>query len=109
MNGQLDSLTGDSKQLAGNLRVVHGLAQSISGRVAALDLAKGRVVECLQRVGDLRDLRTCAEGVIEAMRAEEYDEAAQHIHRFLTLDNAIFKMGDQIDAKGGWKILLLMQ
>lgn len=82
----------DARQLASSLKSVAGLADNISGRVSALDVAKGRVVECLQRVGDLRDLRTCAEGVEAAMKNEEYDEAARNIHRFLTLDTAVFKV-----------------
>lgn len=77
-----------------------GLAQSISCRVATLDLGKSRVVECLQRVNDLRDLGTCASGVQEAIRQERYEEAARHIHRFLTLDTAVFKMGDHRESKG---------
>lgn len=68
--------------------------------MSTLDVAKGRVVECLQRVSDLMDLRTCAEGVKTAMDDEDYELAAQHIHKFLTLDTAVFQMGDQVDAKG---------
>lgn len=76
------------------------LADNISSRVSALDTARGRVVECLQRVSDLRDLRTCAEGVKAAMEQEEYDEAALHVHRFFALDTDVFKLGDQIDSNG---------
>ncbi|KAI6193772.1 Component of oligomeric Golgi complex 4 [Aphelenchoides besseyi] len=89
----------DAKQLNNSLNLVTNMAEYISGRVASLDQAKGRVVECLQLVNDLLDLRTCAEGVQRAMQAEEYDEAAQHIHRFLTLDSAVFRLGDQVGNK----------
>lgn len=34
------------------------------------------------------------------MEQEDYEAAAQHIHKFLTLDSAVFQMGDQVDAKG---------
>lgn len=68
--------------------------------VSALDVAKGRVVECLQRVSDLMDLRTCADGVRTAMEQEDYELAARHIHKFLTLDTAVFQMSDQAEAKG---------
>ncbi|VDN28810.1 unnamed protein product [Gongylonema pulchrum] len=67
--------------------------------VSALDVAKGRVVECLQRVSDLMDLRTCADGVSVAMEQEDYELAARHIHKFLTLDTAVFQMGEQAEAK----------
>ncbi|KAI1702092.1 COG4 transport protein domain-containing protein [Ditylenchus destructor] len=95
LNTEVHSFESDAKSLAGNLKNVSVLAENISSRVAVLDQARGRVVECLQRVGDLRDLRTCAEGVQVAMRSEEWDEAAQHIHRFFALDNAVFKMSEQ--------------
>lgn len=76
------------------------IKQFLSVRVATLDLGKSRVVECLQRVNDLRDLGICASGVQESIKAEKYEEAANHIHRFLTLDSAVFKMGDNIEGKG---------
>ena len=44
----------EARQLASSLDTLSGLAQNISGRVAALDLGKCRVVECLQRVNDLK-------------------------------------------------------
>lgn len=66
----------------------------------ALDIAKGRVVECLQRVNDLMDLRTCADGVRSAIEQEDYELAARHIHKFLTLDTTIFQMSDHGEAKG---------
>jgi prefoldin subunit 5 len=93
-------LQSDVKQLNGSLKLVSGLAENISGRVSALDQSKGRVVECLQLVNDLLDLRTCAEGVQIAMKNSNYNEATQHIHRFLTLDSAVFKVGDQVGLKG---------
>lgn len=100
LNNHIECVEIDSRQLANNLRIVSGLAEKISSKVSALDMAKSRVVECLQRVSDLRDLRTCAEGVEVAMQQGSYEEAAKHIHRFLALDSAVFKMGEQIDAKG---------
>ncbi|VDM49512.1 unnamed protein product [Toxocara canis] len=99
-NNQMALVESDAKQLASSLKMISGLADNISGKVSTLDVAKGRVVECLQRVSDLMDLRTCAEGVKAAMDDEDYELAAQHIHKFLTLDTAVFQMGDQLDAKG---------
>uniref|UniRef100_A0A0R3RI04 Conserved oligomeric Golgi complex subunit 4 n=1 Tax=Elaeophora elaphi TaxID=1147741 RepID=A0A0R3RI04_9BILA len=67
--------------------------------VLTLDVAKGRVVECLQRASDLMDLHTCADGVRSAIEQEDYELAARHIHKFLTLDTTIFRMGDHGEAK----------
>lgn len=66
----------------------------------ALDIAKGRVVECLQRVSDLMDLRTCADGVRSAIDQEDYELACRHIHKFLALDTTIFQMKDHEEVKG---------
>ncbi|TMS35373.1 hypothetical protein L596_002788 [Steinernema carpocapsae] len=96
---KMKQLETSAIELATNLKTVSGLADNIADRVSALDLAKGRVVDCLQRVSDLRDLRTCSEGVDLAIQQEDYEQAAKHIHRFLTLDTAVFKMGEQIDAR----------
>jgi hypothetical protein len=107
LNADLERTEMDAAQLTSSLETLSGLAQNISGRVAVLDLGKSRVVECLQRVNDLKDLGTCTSGVQEAIRAENFEEAARHIHRFLTLDSAVFKMGDNPEAKGlrDYKIL----
>ncbi|VDN60209.1 unnamed protein product [Dracunculus medinensis] len=99
LNNQMTLVESDAKQLANKLKMISGLADNISSKVSTLDIAKSRVVECMQRVSDLMDLRTCAQGVNAAMDQEDYELAAQHIHKFLTLDTAVFQMGDQIEAK----------
>ena len=43
---------------------------------------------------------TCANGVQQAIRDKNFEEAANHIHRFLTLDSIVFKMSDSQDVKG---------
>uniref|UniRef100_A0A7E4V961 Conserved oligomeric Golgi complex subunit 4 n=1 Tax=Panagrellus redivivus TaxID=6233 RepID=A0A7E4V961_PANRE len=88
----------NASSLSTNLKSISVLAESISSRVAELDTAKSRVVECLQRVNDLRDLRTCSEGVEKAIKDEEFEEAAQYIHRFYTLEGVVFKMGSKFDS-----------
>jgi hypothetical protein len=67
----------DARQLSQNLALLSTAAENISERVSILDLNKSRVVECLQRTNDLRDLRTCAEGVEKALKEQDYEEAAQ--------------------------------
>lgn len=100
LNNNIESIETEVEQLSGNLKVINVLADNISGRVVSLDTARSRVIECLQRVSDLRDLRTCAEGVKAAMEQEEFDEAAQHVQRFFALDTAVFKVGDYVESDG---------
>ncbi|EFO27603.2 hypothetical protein LOAG_00872 [Loa loa] len=99
LKNRMTLVESDAKQLASKLKMISSLADSISGKVLALDVAKGRVVECLQRVNDLMDLRTCADGVRSAIEQEDYELAARHIHKFLTLDTTIFQMGDDGEVK----------
>ncbi|KAF7634353.1 Cog4 domain-containing protein [Meloidogyne graminicola] len=99
VNTEFECSEAEARQLSNSLDTLSELAQNISKRVAALDLGKSRVVECLQHVSDLRDLGTCANGVQQAIRDENFEEAASHIHRFLTLDSIVFKMSDSQDVK----------
>uniref|UniRef100_A0A914WXH7 Conserved oligomeric Golgi complex subunit 4 n=2 Tax=Plectus sambesii TaxID=2011161 RepID=A0A914WXH7_9BILA len=95
IKSRLTLTESDSSQLGSSLQLTSVLAENVSGKVRDLDVAKTRVVECLQRVDDLLDLRLCTEGVQAALLNEDYEQAAQHIHRFLALDNAVFQMGEQ--------------
>ncbi|GMT15882.1 hypothetical protein PFISCL1PPCAC_7179 [Pristionchus fissidentatus] len=103
-NNQMVGVESEGRRLADSLREVSKLADSISSKVADLDLAKTRVVECLQLAGDMMDLSTCSERVDEAIRACEWGEAAEMVHRFLTLDKAVFQLRDASDKEAGQSI-----
>ncbi|CAI2347178.1 unnamed protein product [Caenorhabditis sp. 36 PRJEB53466] len=92
LNNHMLVVENSAKQLTSSLKNISSLADTISGRVSALDMAKTRVVGCLQLAGDMRDLGVCAEGIDDAIRSEDFETAAQHIHRFLTLDQAVFQI-----------------
>ncbi|XP_022179383.1 conserved oligomeric Golgi complex subunit 4 isoform X2 [Myzus persicae] len=62
------------------------LAEDISSKVRQLDKIRGRVSECQKRVQDLLDLQLCSEGVQIAMKNDELEQAAGHIHRYLSID-----------------------
>lgn len=62
------------------------LAEDISSKVRQLDKIRGRVSECQKRVQDLLDLQLCSEGVQIAMKNDELEQAAAHIHRYLSID-----------------------
>lgn len=100
LNNDIKLVEIDIEQLFENLKSINVLADSISDRVLLLDTARSRVIECLQRVSDLRDLRTCADGVKTAMELENFDEAALHLQRFFALDSAVFKVGDYVESSG---------
>lgn len=64
-------------------------------------IKKGRVSECQKRVNDLLDLQLCREGVISAMKNEDFEKAAAHVHRFLSIDETTLKLtaGDIAQGK----------
>lgn len=41
---------------------------------------------------DLLDLQLCREGVIAAMKSEDFEKAAAHVHRFLSIDETTLKL-----------------
>nr|CAG4640705.1 EOG090X02VY [Eulimnadia texana] len=71
---------------------------------------KKKVSECQQRVNDLLDLQLCREGVITAMRTEDYEKAAAHVHRFLAMDENLLKLtaGDVAQGTNVDSTLLLL-
>ncbi|VDM69454.1 unnamed protein product, partial [Strongylus vulgaris] len=104
LNNAMLVVEADAKQLASSLRTISRLADNISGKVSALDVAKTRVVECLQLAGDMHDLGVCSEEVDKCINNEDYEQAAQHIHRFLTLDRAVFQFSSAADKEAGQSV-----
>lgn len=47
--------------------------------------------ECQQRVHDLLDLQLCSDGVTAALSGDDYEQAAAHVHRFLTMDQSLLE------------------
>lgn len=58
---------------------------------------QSRVSECQQRVHDLIDLQLCSQGVTTAIRDEDFEKGAAHIHRFLSMDqNLLQRTADDV-------------
>nr|CAG4649171.1 EOG090X02VY [Scapholeberis mucronata]SVE93508.1 EOG090X02VY [Scapholeberis mucronata] len=89
---RINTIKGDAKHLSEMIQFTCTLAENVSAKVRQLDIAKGRVSECQQRVNDLLDLQLCREGVIAAMKSEDYEKAAAHVHRFLSIDENTLKL-----------------
>ncbi|KAI0235623.1 Conserved oligomeric Golgi complex subunit 4 [Lamellibrachia satsuma] len=95
----LQMINNDAAQLSGMISFTSTLAENISSKVRQLDLAKSRVTVCMQRVEDVWDLKYCTDGVQTALQDEDYEKAAAHIHRFLSLDENVLRMS--ADASEG--------
>jgi hypothetical protein len=57
------------------------------------------VCECQGRVNDILDLQLCSEGVATALRNEDYEQGAAHVHRFLLMDQQLLeKTADDVSG-----------
>ncbi|CAL1534730.1 unnamed protein product [Lymnaea stagnalis] len=97
----LQILEADSKQLCGMISFTSTLAENVSSKVRKLDLAKSHVVDCMQRVEDILDLKFCTDGVQTALQNEDYEKAAGHIHRFRSLDETVIRMSSETNEGSG--------
>ncbi|CAG2163767.1 unnamed protein product [Oppiella nova] len=84
-------IESDAKQLSSLIGFTSSLADSVSFKVRRLDCAKTRVTQCLQRIEDILDLKFCTDGIQKALTGEDYEQAAAHIHRFLSMDESILR------------------
>ncbi|XP_072925779.1 conserved oligomeric Golgi complex subunit 4 [Hemitrygon akajei] len=95
MGPNLQLIEDDAKQLAGMIVFTCNLAENVSGKVRQLDLAKNRIYQAIQRADDILDLKFCTDGVQTALRNEDYEQAAAHIHRYLSLDKSVIELSRQ--------------
>lgn len=92
-------VNGDSKKLSGMIGRTAILAENVSAKVRRLDEARSRVSECQQRVHDLIDLQLCSQGVTTAIKDEDFEKGAGHIHRFLSMDqNLLQRTADDVSG-----------
>lgn len=95
----LSLIANDSKKLDDQITHTAKLAESVSAKVRRLDLARSRASECQQRVHDLIDLQLCSQGVIAAIKEEDFEKCAGHIGRFLSMDqNLLQRTADDVQG-----------
>ena len=54
-----------------------------------------RLYQAIQRADDILDLKFCTDGVQTALRNQDYEQAAAHIHRYLCLDQSVIELSRQ--------------
>lgn len=84
-------LKEDAEQLKKELSFACSVADKTASKIKKMDLVTKRVEDCLTRVGDVADLKTCTEGIQSALDNEEYENAALIVQRFLKIDEAEVK------------------
>lgn len=95
MGPKLQLIEGDASQLSGTITFTCSLAENVSRKVRQLDLAKTRLYNVIQRADDILDLKFCTDGVQTALHNEDYEQAAAHIHRYLSLDQSVIELSRQ--------------
>ncbi|KAM9423696.1 conserved oligomeric Golgi complex subunit 4-like isoform 1-T1 [Salvelinus alpinus] len=95
MGPNLQLIGGDAIQLSGMITFTCSLAENVSSKVRQLDLAKTRLYKVIQRADDILDLKFCTDGVQTALHNEDYEQAAAHIHRYLSLDQSVIELSRQ--------------
>ncbi|KAM9410263.1 conserved oligomeric Golgi complex subunit 4 [Pholidichthys leucotaenia] len=95
MGPNLQLIGGDANQLLGMITFTCSLAENVSRKVRQLDLAKTRLYNVIRRADDILDLKFCTDGVQTALRNEDYEQAAAHIHRYLSLDQSVIELSRQ--------------
>ena len=54
-----------------------------------------RLYKVIQRADDILDLKFCMDGVQTSLHNEDYEQAAAHIHRYLSLDQSVIELSRQ--------------
>ncbi|XP_058446819.1 conserved oligomeric Golgi complex subunit 4 [Malaya genurostris] len=97
--GNLALVADKGRNLSTMIDHTSQLAENVSAKVRRLDEARSRVSECQQRVHDLIDLQLCSQGVIAAIKEEDFEKGAIHVNRFLSMDkNLLQKTADDVSG-----------
>ncbi|XP_061820118.1 conserved oligomeric Golgi complex subunit 4 isoform X1 [Nerophis lumbriciformis] len=108
MGPNLQLIGGDASQLSGMITFTCSLAENVSRKVRQLDLAKTRLYNVIQRADDILDLKFCMDGVQTALHNEDYEQAAAHIHRYLSLDQSVIELSRQGEESSAVDASLLL-
>uniref|UniRef100_A0A3Q2XSI7 Conserved oligomeric Golgi complex subunit 4 n=1 Tax=Hippocampus comes TaxID=109280 RepID=A0A3Q2XSI7_HIPCM len=108
MGPNLQLIGGDASQLSGMITFTCSLAENVSRKVRQLDLAKTRLYNVIQRADDILDLKFCTDGVQTALQNEDYEQAAAHIHRYLSLDQSVIELSRQGEESSAVDASLLL-
>lgn len=85
---RMANINQDTKQLSSLVDSSHELVEEVCSKFRRIDLAKVRLDDSLAKISDILDLRTCRNGMMSAMHSNNYEEAAMHIKRYLSIDQA---------------------
>ena len=82
----LVNIGDDINKLSALTESSFALVSEVCAKFRRIDSTKACLEGTLRKIGDILDLETCSDGVMEALRSGNYEEAAVHIKRFLSID-----------------------
>ncbi|CAG8495188.1 1950_t:CDS:10 [Paraglomus brasilianum] len=86
---QLGTLHSKSADLVKIINTTSKVAERISAQVRQLDLEQSRVQLSIKQVEDVQELKSCINGIYNAMQKRDYETAAVYVHRTSTIDEKI--------------------
>lgn len=82
----METVEMNTKELSSIVEASTELVKDVCGKIKQIELAKSRLEDCLLKIGDVLDLKTCQDGIDEAIRENNFEVAAMHIKRYLSID-----------------------
>lgn len=93
-------IESDAERLSNLITFTSSLSENVSYKIRSFDLVRKRVGECLKQVEDIIDLRACTDGIQKSLMNEDYEDAARHIYRFLSMDESMLRKSTSEDVNG---------
>ena len=95
----LVGLLADAEQLASSVHSTSELSERVSFKVRELDTAQSRINETLQRITIVVERSTAVDGIRSALDAGDYEAAAEHVSKYLSLEQRFGAITDELDSR----------
>ncbi len=95
----LVGLLADAEQLASSVHSTSELSERVSFKVRELDTAQSRINDTLQRISLVVDRSAAVAGIRAALEAGDYEAAAEHVSKYLGLEQRFGPITDELDSR----------
>lgn len=95
----LDGLVENAEQLAESVHSTSEISERVSYKVRELNTAQSRIDSTLRRINIVVERSGAVEGIRSALEAGDFESAAEHVRRYLDLEQRFGKVADEIDSR----------
>ena len=92
-------LLADAEQLASSVHSTSELSERVSFKVRELDTAQSRINDTLQRISIVVDRSSAVNGIRSALETGDYEAAAEHVSKYLSLEQRFGAITDELDSR----------